>query len=255
MYEYIYAIVPADTNKFKIGRWSGEISALRSRYATYYGSWHFDQTANGNSPLLELGLGNACAQHHFSNEIYYKEGLPIFLDHAQSYCLKACKSRDFDARISRIKTKRVKAQDETLKKVQDELTSTKNELKKEQEEHRSTKRSLKQEQKEHRSTQSDLKKAQEEIAQRAIPKPSRTEDGAKAAEDWISANMVQCLGKRIHLHRIARANEGIILSSSVVIAVLTAQGYRTSEVGMNAKDSRCCPSVCRYVINANVIGE
>lgn len=75
-------------------------------------------------------------------------------------------------------------------------------------------------------------------------------------EMWINANIVKDPEMRIHLHRISRAHDKM-MRKTVRISTLTAKlnslGFLVSAVGLNARDSGCCKSLCRSVSGANLL--
>ena len=109
MYEYVYAIVPLDYPHFKIGRWSGKIAALRSRYQTYIvGKFEMVvfQSSAGASPRDEKTAHQACEAFHIKGEWFNIEALAKFFDVASANALDSCYSIDLDTRNHRLERKR-----------------------------------------------------------------------------------------------------------------------------------------------------
>lgn len=73
----VYLAAPSDWNRVKIGMWTGDLSRLRSRYATFYGEdlelicWEC-----GNALELETAVHQALADYHISREIFHRDGVP-----------------------------------------------------------------------------------------------------------------------------------------------------------------------------------
>lgn len=93
--QYVYAIRGACMSKVKIGRWRGSISALFSRYTTYYG-WGFDATVFqvDDSVFVENLLKKVLRPHWWRNELFSPQAMPSFMEVGSEFCHDSVFSTD-----------------------------------------------------------------------------------------------------------------------------------------------------------------
>lgn len=108
-YEYVYLIEPKDYSVVKIGRWSGTISDLRTRYATYYPDFDMTVFQCKDSTYVEKNLHRDCADHLRTRELFHPSVIERFFSLASALCDNCCKSRDLTDKIARLALKRAQA--------------------------------------------------------------------------------------------------------------------------------------------------
>lgn len=93
---YVYAI--QTPTYIKIGHWSGSISNLRSRYATYIPSFETAVFQTLNAVDCERKLHRECHPYHLGNELFSCEALPTFYSVAANQSEIFCTSTDLEAK-------------------------------------------------------------------------------------------------------------------------------------------------------------
>lgn len=107
-YEYVYLIKPDTYPLVKIGRWSGTVSDLRSRYSTYYARFDMTIFQCKDSIVTENVLHRECAEFNECRELYRLEAIDTFNRVAATCCETFCHSRDLEDAKTRIALKRAK---------------------------------------------------------------------------------------------------------------------------------------------------
>lgn len=82
--EYVYAVRGERLAAWKLGRWTGLIPALQSRYRTYYGS-AIDLVVFQcvDSTTVETDMLNVLAPHNWCHELFEMDVLPAFLEYGR----------------------------------------------------------------------------------------------------------------------------------------------------------------------------
>ena len=80
--EYVYAVKGQRSDFVKLGRWTGTVKTLASRYKTVYGpgiTMFVYQCVN--SIVAEQTMFDARQKYHWSNELYETDVIPALLEH------------------------------------------------------------------------------------------------------------------------------------------------------------------------------
>ena len=87
--EYVYAVRGERLGAWKLGRWSGSISHLKSRYRTYYGGIGIDLVVFQcvDSRTVETDMFRVLKPFHWCNELYELDVLPAFLEYGRQYLM------------------------------------------------------------------------------------------------------------------------------------------------------------------------
>lgn len=226
MYEYVYGIIHFEKLRLKIGRWSGSISALRSRYNTYYVEFEMIvfETEKGASPTIEAQLHRACESFRIAGEVFSVDAMSNFLQSARDACLSSCRSTDYEERARRIERKRFAdlAKENRALATKMDLLATKSkslaEKKKAENaalamENAALKKLIEQKQKECRDEQNQRKEQQKEKC---------------ALEQWLVENIVKVESVKscLHLHRIRAHYEAYAGKSDRNEAIPTDGAFR-----------------------------
>ena len=87
--EYVYAVRGERLGAWKLGRWSGSISHLKSRYRTYYSGIGIDLVVFQcvDSRTVETDMFRVLKPFHWCNELYELDVLPAFLEYGRQYLM------------------------------------------------------------------------------------------------------------------------------------------------------------------------
>ena len=161
-YEYVYLIKPDTYPLIKIGRWSGTVSDLRSRYSTYYARFDMTIFQCKDSIVTENILHRECAEFNECRELYRSEAIERFNRVAATCCETFCHSRDLEDAKTKIALKRAK-------NIAEENRNLKRKLAKLEE-----------------KAENDKRKKEEEKAQKAAQKQAEKEEAERSSRKDIS---------------------------------------------------------------------
>jgi hypothetical protein len=116
---YVY-LIQSSSPHVKMGRWSGSINALRSRYRVVYSDVIMYLFQCDNPRATERALLDHCRRYHIAGELFSTEAIACFWNFcsdADSACRTHCESADLNAKMFAI----VKRQRDVAKKQVEQL--------------------------------------------------------------------------------------------------------------------------------------
>jgi hypothetical protein len=109
--DLFYIIVPERADFLKLGRWTGSVSKLISRYKTYYGQMETFVFQCDDSVSMEKEAFGFLALFRWKGELFEKACLSAALEFAGSSCLPSVEARDFLARMEEVRLRRTQREE------------------------------------------------------------------------------------------------------------------------------------------------
>lgn len=103
---YVYCIQLPD--HLKIGRWSGGISALYSRYGNSHPTFDVTCFQTEDSKSFEKTVHTELRDFHLIREMFRLEAYPVFMDFCNRHALPSCQSTDLEAKCTLILRRKYK---------------------------------------------------------------------------------------------------------------------------------------------------
>jgi hypothetical protein len=185
---YVYCV--ATPEYLKIGRWSGSVSALWTRYGTYIPAFDLTLFQMEDAIIAEKQIHRACAAHHMTKELFTLTALPIFMQFASSIGLDHCTSTDLQKRCMVITRRRLTILEKDHGKALCKIKNLEEELQ--------------QQKKDRVLATGEIRTLTAELQQlktlAAVAASAPTENVEKPIESFLDEQLQERRNRRIHIH-------------------------------------------------------